>query len=131
MGASVKKPLWIQQFCIRKRLFDVSGPYVMIHSGAEAVAFAKEGADIAIVYLSEHAEEEKRCRAGRTRCVLIGRDIGEESLCNHTVEQTVKELGKRDILVNNAGEQHPQERIGHISDEQLQRIFKTNVLAMF
>ncbi|WII35448.1 SDR family oxidoreductase [Paenibacillus thiaminolyticus] len=94
----------------------------MIHSGAEGVAFAKEGADIAIVDLNEHAEEAKRRRAGRTRCVLIGRDIGEESFCNHTVEQTVKELRKLDILVNNAGEQLPLERIGHISDAQLQRM---------
>ncbi|WP_374018794.1 hypothetical protein ABU162_03235 [Paenibacillus thiaminolyticus] len=74
MGASVKKPLWIQPFCIRKRLFDVSGPYVMINSGAEAVAFAKEGTDIAIVYLNEHEDtvEAKRHveQAGR-RCVLI------------------------------------------------------------
>ncbi|MDG0875408.1 hypothetical protein FLT15_16245 [Paenibacillus thiaminolyticus] len=53
----------------------MSGPYVMIHSGAEAVVSAKEGPDIAIVYLNKHAEEAKRRRAGRTRCVLIGRDI--------------------------------------------------------
>ncbi len=72
MGASVKKPLWIQQFCIRKRLFDESGPYVMIHSGAEAVAFAKEGADIAMVYLNEHAEEASGVRqAGRAACLSV------------------------------------------------------------
>jgi enoyl-[acyl-carrier-protein] reductase (NADH) len=101
MGASVERPLWIQQFCIRKRLFDVSGPYAMVNSGAETIAFAKEGADIAIMYVNKHedAEEVKRHveQAGR-HCVLIDGDIGEESFCNHAAEQTVKELGKLDIL---------------------------------
>lgn len=65
------------------------------------------------------------------RCVLIDGDIGEESFCKHAVEQTVKEFDKLDILVNNAGEQHPQERIEDISDEQFQRTFKTNIFAMY
>lgn len=99
-----------------------------------AVAFAKEGADIAIVYLNEHddAKEAKRHveETGR-RCLLIDGDIGEESFCEQAVEQTVKELGKLDILVNNAGEQHPQGRIEDITDAQLQRTFKTNIFAMF
>src|SRR5438093_2482586 len=79
---------------------------------AVAIAFAKEGADISIVYLEERkdANETKRLveEYGR-RCLLIEGDVGEEEFCRKAVEQAVKEFGKIDILVNNAAEQHPQE----------------------
>ena len=84
---------------------------------AVAVYFAKEGADVAVMYLSEHddAEETKRQveQEGR-RCLLIAGDAGEEEFCQRAVEQTVQEFGQRDILVNNAAEQHPQEQIEKI-----------------
>src|SRR5882757_3895662 len=81
---------------------------------AVAVAFAKEGADVAIVYLEEHkdANETKGLveENGR-RCLLVSGDIGQEGFCRKAVGQIVKELGQIDVLVNNAAEQHPQESI--------------------
>jgi len=101
---------------------------------AVAILFAKEGADVAIVYLNEHddAEETRRrvVQADR-RCLAIAGDIGDESFCQRAVAQTVEELGRLDILVNNAAEQHPQESIAQISAEQLERTFRTNIFAMF
>jgi NAD(P)-dependent dehydrogenase (short-subunit alcohol dehydrogenase family) len=101
---------------------------------AVAIAFAKEGADVSVVYLNEHndAEETRRLveEEGR-RCILIAGDIGDESFCQQAVEQTVKELGGLDILVNNAAEQHPQDGIEKISAEQLERTFRTNIFSFF
>jgi NAD(P)-dependent dehydrogenase (short-subunit alcohol dehydrogenase family) len=101
---------------------------------AVAVTYAKEGADVAIVYLNEHsdAEETKRQveQEGR-RCLLIAGDIGDEKFCVQAVEQAVETLGKLDILVNNAAEQHPQKQLEDITSEQLERTFRTNIFAMF
>ena len=101
---------------------------------AVAIAFAKEGADVAIAYLNEHddAKETKQLvEAQNRRAVAIAGDIGNESFCQQLVEQTVQEFGKLDILVNNAAEQHPQESIEDISAEQLERTFRTNIFSMF
>lgn len=101
---------------------------------AVAILFAKEGADVCVSYLNEHqdAEETKRQveQAGR-KCLLIPGDIGEEAHCQQIVERTVSELGKLDVLVNNAAEQHPQESITDITEEQLTRTFRTNIFSMF
>ncbi|MBW4561100.1 MAG: SDR family oxidoreductase [Mojavia pulchra JT2-VF2] len=101
---------------------------------AVAIAFAKEGADVAILYLNEHedAKETKNLveKYGR-RAVAIAGDIGDETFCQHAVQQTVDEFGKLDILVNNAAEQHPQKNIEDISKEQLERTFRTNIFSMF
>jgi NAD(P)-dependent dehydrogenase (short-subunit alcohol dehydrogenase family) len=101
---------------------------------AVAIAFAREGADVAIVYLDEHGDAEETRREveheGR-RCVLLAGDIGDEAFCREAVEKTVRELGRLDILVNNAAEQHPRENIEDISAEQLERTFRTNVFSMF
>lgn len=101
---------------------------------ATAIAFAKEGADIAIAYLSEDSDAAATKKAveekGR-RCLLFGGDLGDEDHCVHVVNQTVSELGHIDILVNNAGEQHPQESIEDITAKQLERTFRTNVYAYF
>ncbi|WP_414549597.1 SDR family oxidoreductase [Anabaena sp. CCY 0017] len=101
---------------------------------AVAIAFAKEGADVAIVYLKEHddAKETKHLveNLGR-RVVAIAGDITDETFCQQAVEQTVDEFGKLDILINNAAEQHPQENIEDISKEQLERTFSTNIFSMF
>ena len=101
---------------------------------AVAVLFAKEGADVAIVYLNEHADAEETKRmveAEGRRCVTIAGDIGNEPFCRHAVERTVKELGKLHVLVNNAAEQHPKKDITEISEEQLERTFRTNIYSMF
>lgn len=101
---------------------------------AVAIAFAKEGADVAIMYLNEHddAKQTKQLveQQGR-RAVAIAGDIGDENFCQQAVQQTVDEFGKLDILVNNAAEQHPQESIEDISAQQLERTFRTNIFSMF
>lgn len=99
-----------------------------------AVMFAKEGADCAIVYLNEHedAREAKRLveETGRA-CLLIPGDVGDSTFCRQAVDQTLQEFGQIDILVNNAAEQHEQEQLEDISDEQLERTFRTNIFAYF
>jgi NAD(P)-dependent dehydrogenase (short-subunit alcohol dehydrogenase family) len=101
---------------------------------AVAIAFAKEGADVAIIYLNEHedAKETKNLveKHGR-RALAIAGDITDETFCQRAVQQTVDEFGKLDILINNAAEQHPQKSIEDISKEQLQRTFSTNIFSMF
>lgn len=99
-----------------------------------AVHFAKEGADVAIVYLEEHRDAEETSRlveAEGRRCLLISGDVGDSAFCRDAVEKTVAELGGLDILVNNAAEQHPVESIEELSDEQLERTFRTNIFSYF
>lgn len=101
---------------------------------AISIAYAKEGADVAIVYLDEHqdAEETKKIIEGYGRkCLLIPGDIGEEDFCYKAVEEVVKNFGGVDILVNNAAEQHCQNSIEDITKEQMERTFKTNFFGLF
>ncbi|MBW4668718.1 MAG: glucose 1-dehydrogenase [Cyanomargarita calcarea GSE-NOS-MK-12-04C] len=101
---------------------------------AVAIAYAKEGADVAILYLNEDddAKETKDTveKYGQ-RAVTIAGDIGNEAFCQQAVEQTVSTFGRLDILVNNAAEQHPQESIENITEQQLERTFRTNIFSMF
>ena len=101
---------------------------------AVAVAFAKEGADVAIVYLNAHQDAQKvkqEVEQQGRRAVTIAGDVGDERFCQQAVQQTVDTLGQLDILVNNAGEQHSQTSIEEISAEQLERTFRTNIFAQF
>jgi NAD(P)-dependent dehydrogenase (short-subunit alcohol dehydrogenase family) len=101
---------------------------------AVAIAFAKEGADIAIVYLEENkdaVETKKLVEETGRKCVAIAGDVGREDFCREAVEQAVKDLGKLHILVNNAAEQHPQESIEKISAKQLEHTFRTNIFSFF
>lgn len=101
---------------------------------AVSVAFAKEGADMAIVYLNEDgdAQETKRLtEAYGVRCLLLTGDIGDPEFCKKTIEETIRQFGKVDIIVNNAAEQHPQDTLEQITPEQLERTFRTNVFGMF
>ncbi|HYI71320.1 MAG TPA: SDR family oxidoreductase [Skermanella sp.] len=99
-----------------------------------ALLFAREGADVAIVYLAEDEDAQKTRQLvegeGR-RCVTIKGDVGDEAFCRQAVDQTVKELGKLDILVNNAAEQHPKASLEEITAEQLEKTFRTNIFAYF
>lgn len=99
-----------------------------------ALCYAAEGADVVIVYYNEHsdAEETKKLieQEGR-KCLFIAGDIGEEVFCQDVVAQTIAEFGKLDILVNNAAEQHPQKDITAITQEQLERTFRTNIFSFF
>ena len=101
---------------------------------AVAALYAREGADVAIVYLCEHDDAEKTKQIvedeGR-RAITIAGDLGDKDFCQQAVDRTVRELGGLDILVNNAGEQHWQKDIRDISDEQLRRTFQTNIYSMF
>jgi NAD(P)-dependent dehydrogenase (short-subunit alcohol dehydrogenase family) len=101
---------------------------------AVAIAFAKEGADVAIAYLNEHSDgQETRGlveRQGR-RCIAVAGDVGDETFCQQIVQDTVRELGRLDILVNNAAEQHPQDDLTKITSVQLERTFRTNIFSFF
>src|SRR5436305_1315087 len=101
---------------------------------AVAIAFAKEGADIAVVYLEEQkdaAETRRLVEKHGRKCLLIKGDVGQEEFCRKIVAQTVKEFAKLDILVNNAAEQHPQDSIEKITQNQLERTFRTNIFSFF
>jgi NAD(P)-dependent dehydrogenase (short-subunit alcohol dehydrogenase family) len=101
---------------------------------AVAVAYAKEGADVAIVYLEEDSdakETKEYVEKEGGNCLLIPGDVADEDFCRKAVQKTIEEFGKLDILVNNAGEQHPQDTIEDISKEQLTRTFSTNIFSMF
>lgn len=101
---------------------------------AVAILYAREEADVVIVYLNEtsDAEETKRLvEAEGRRCLLIMGDIGNEQFCQEIVDKTVREFGKFDILVNNAGEQHPVQSIEDITSVQLEETFRTNIFSMF
>lgn len=99
-----------------------------------AIYFAKEGADVAIVYLDEHkdAEDAKTAiEAEAQQCLLISGDIGKEEFCKEVVKKTLDQFSKIDILVNNAAEQHPQKSLLDITSEQLEKTFRTNIFSFF
>ncbi len=101
---------------------------------AVAIAYAKEGADVAIVYLDEHKDAEetaKRVREIGRKCVTLAGDVGEDAFCKDAVARCVEELGGLNVLVNNAAEQHPVESIEEISADQLEKTFRTNIFGYF
>jgi len=131
------KPDWRPRYAGSGRL---DGKVALITGGdsgigrAVAALFAREGADIVIVYLSEHddardtvgmVEEEGR------RALAIAGDVGDKQFCESTVAEVLKAFGRLDVLVNNAGEQHPDKDITDITEEQLRRTFQTNIFGMF
>lgn len=101
---------------------------------AVAYAFAKEGADVVIVYLYEHRDAEEtreRIQQLGRKCILICGDLTNESMSKHVVDQTIKYFGKINILVNNHAVQYVQKSILDITEEQLDRTFRTNIYAYF
>ena len=101
---------------------------------AVAALYAREGADVAILYLCEHDDaamtKEIVEKEGR-KAITIAGDLGSKAFCEQAIRQTVEQLGGLDILVNNAGEQHYDEDITSITEEQLRRTFQTNIFGMF
>jgi NAD(P)-dependent dehydrogenase (short-subunit alcohol dehydrogenase family) len=97
---------------------------------AVAVLFAREGADLAIVYLNEHEDAEATRhhveKEGR-RCLLIPGNVKETAFCEQSVQDTVAEFGKLDILVNNAAFQLHADSLEDITDERLEETFHTNI----
>lgn len=131
------KPDWQPRYAGSDRLKGKVALITGADSGigrAVAALFAREGADVAILYLCEHddAEFTKQIveNEGR-RAITIAGDIGDKAFCERAVKQTVNDLGRLDILVNNAGEQHPDKEIRQITEEQLKRTFQTNIFGMF
>jgi len=101
---------------------------------AIAVAFAREGADVAFAYLDEDedaAETQRLIEGAGQRALAIAGDIGDVQHADRVVADTVKEFGRLDIVVNNAAEQHPRKALEDVSPAQLEDTFRTNVFAMF
>ena len=131
------KPDWEPRYAGSDRLKGKVALVTGADSGigrAVAALFAREGADIAISYLCEH-DDAARTRAiveqEGSRAITLPGDLGDKQVCKQIVERTVKELGRLDILVNNAGEQHYDEDIRNITEDQLKRTFQTNIFGMF
>ncbi|OPA89551.1 NAD(P)-dependent oxidoreductase [Pseudomonas fluorescens] len=101
---------------------------------AVAIAFAREGADVAIAYLDEHDDAKETARwveeAGR-QCLLLPGDIAEKATCQALMDKTVEQFGRIDVLVNNAAFQMTHETLEEIEDEEWVRTFDINITAMF
>lgn len=133
------KPDWEPRFRGSDRL---AGKTAIVTGGdsgigrAVAALFSREGADVAIVYLADEetkdAEKTKSIvkNEGR-RAICLQGDLGSQDFAKEVVRRTVDELGQLDILVNIAGEQHPDDSIEDITEEQLRRTFQTNIFSMF
>jgi NAD(P)-dependent dehydrogenase (short-subunit alcohol dehydrogenase family) len=131
------KPDWEPRYAGSDRLKGKVALITGADSGigrAVAALFAREGADIAILYLCEHDDAAKTKEIveneGRKALTVAG-DIGDKDFCEKAVKQTVDQLGGLDILVNNAGEQHSDKDIKDITEDQLKRTFQTNIFGMF
>jgi len=101
---------------------------------AVAIAFAKEGADISIVYYNEHEdakETEKYINNLGRKCILISGDLREEAFCKKAVDDTIDAFKHLDILVNNAGVQFPQNSLKDITAEQFEHTFRVNIFSFF
>jgi hypothetical protein len=102
---------------------------------AVAIAFAREGADVAISYLSQEEEDargtERWIRQAGRKCLMLPGDIGQENHCREIVERVSREFGRLDILVNNAAYQMTHQKLDEFSSEEWDHTFRTNIYAMF
>lgn len=133
------KPEWQSRYAGSDRLKGKTAIITGADSGigrAVAALFAREGADIAIVYLAEEEDED----AARTKQIVEGEgrkaislrgDLGDSDFAREAVKKTVDAFGQLDLLINIAGEQHPDYELTDISEEQLRRTFQTNIFSMF
>ena len=99
-----------------------------------AVLFAREGAEVALIYLSETEDAKVTAAAVRAEGkdpLMVRGDVGHPAFCDNVVAKVLEEFGRLDVLVNNAAEQHPKDEITDISPEQLQRTFQTNLFGYF
>lgn len=118
----------------------LKGKVVLISGGdsgigrATAVAVAREGADVAIIYLDEHEDArdtQRLVEAEGAHAIIIAGDIGSDVFCEQAVERTVSELGRLDVLINNAAEQHEVHGLEELTASQLEQTFRTNVFGFF
>jgi NAD(P)-dependent dehydrogenase (short-subunit alcohol dehydrogenase family) len=102
---------------------------------AVAIAFAKEGADVGIIYLSEDKDAEETAKIITSKynrkCILVAADISKESACKNAVKKITKQFSQIDVLVNNAGVHYPAESITEITSDKLIYTFAVNVFSMF
>ncbi len=131
------KPEWQPRYRGSDRLKDKVAIVTGADSGigrAVAALYAREGADVAIVYLNEHQDAEDTAEAVRAegrRAITLAGDVGDKAFCEDAVRRVIEAFGRIDILVNNAGEQHPDKDIVDITEQQLRRTFQTNIFGMF
>lgn len=132
-----RAPQWQPRYPGSERL---KGKVAIVTGGDSGIGravcalFAREGADVAIVYLdnrSDAVETAAIVEGEGRRAIAIKADVGKLRSGEKIVAQTIEKLGRLDILVNNAGEQHPADDIREISPEQLQQTFATNIFGMF
>lgn len=101
---------------------------------AVAIAYAKEGANVAIAYLDEHDDADKTAKlveAYGVKAMKIAADLSDDEICQNVIDQVIEEFGQLNILVNNAGKQFPTEDFLKITPDQLQETFSTNIFSMF
>jgi NAD(P)-dependent dehydrogenase (short-subunit alcohol dehydrogenase family) len=131
------KPDWTPRYPGSGRLKDKVAVITGADSGigrAIAALYAREGADVAIVYLCEHDDAAKTAEIVRSEgreALTVAGDIGDKQFCEAAIAQVIEKFGHIDVLVNNAGEQHPDKEITDITEEQLKRTFQTNIFGMF
>ena len=136
-SAMENKPEWEPRFPGSGRLKGRTALITGADSGigrATAVLFAREGANVAIAYLSEDDDARKTqelCEAEGAKAFIHAGDLGKQDVADALVAKTIETFGGIDVLVNNAGEQHPDDDITDITAEQLQRTFQTNIFSMF
>lgn len=131
------KPDWRPKYSGSCRL---QGKVALITGGdsgigrAVAALFAREGANVAIVYLSEDEDASLTCKIiedeGQESLAIKG-DVGDPDFCKSCIHQVIEQWSSLDILVNNAGEQHPAKDLRDIDEDQLRRTFQTNIFSMF
>jgi len=131
------KPDWEPRYPGSGRLKDKVAVITGADSGigrAVAALYAREGANVAILYLCEHDDANMTAdivrQEGREAITIAG-DIGDKAFCDAAIRQVIDAFGRIDILVNNAGEQHPDKDIAGITEQQLKRTFQTNIFGMF
>ncbi|HEX6218806.1 MAG TPA: SDR family NAD(P)-dependent oxidoreductase, partial [Sphingomicrobium sp.] len=131
------KPDWGPRYPGSGRLRDKVAIVTGADSGigrAVAALYAREGADVAILYLCEHEDAEKTktiVEGEGRRAILVPGDLGDPGFAPKAVQKVIDTFGRLDVVVNNAGEQHPDKDIRDITDEQLRRTFQSNIFSMF
>lgn len=131
------KPEWQPRYAGSDRLRGKVAVVTGADSGigrAVAALFAREGADVAILYLCEHDDAEKTAGIVRNEgrdAITIAGDVGDPAFCEKAIGEVIDRFGRLDVLVNNAGEQHPDKDIRDITEDQLRRTFQTNIFGMF